>query len=206
MVHPLTQGEWESAGLFAFLGVLIFAHRRMQWHSVLGLSSPEELCGCYEADTAIGRKWKGQDPPTGAMEARMVDTLCRILAVQTADPQHCYFGLCTIESWLDSFSGEELKPLLRLPFGREYIVLSGPLTAVAEISRGGAEGPSGWQIAPKGNVEMGELSPVDWVYRGTPNLIWPADDLKGPLWLHEVIGFNAFGREIYRGPREECSA
>lgn len=31
-------------------------------------------------------------------------------------------------------------------------------------------------------------------------------DLKGPFCLHEVIGFNALGQEIYRGPQEECPA
>lgn len=114
------------------------AHREMQWRAVLGLSEPEDLRRAYEAGVAM-------DPPIGGMDIGSLDALCEILIAHTADPSHCYFGLCTIESWLDSFSADELKPLLKLPMERDHVVLFGPLSAVDQITR------------------------------GRPNLIWPAD-------------------------------
>lgn len=129
------------------------AHREMQWHALRGLADPGELVGPYEFETVFGRRWTGQDPPTGGMDIATLDDLCRILAAHTKGAVRCYFGLCTIENWLDSFSKAELKPLLRLPYGRDYIVLSGPLAAVGQIVR--------------------HSSDTDWIVRDAPNLIWP---------------------------------
>jgi hypothetical protein len=154
------------------------AHREMQWHAVLGLSGPDELCGSYEPDTAIGSKWAGHDPPTGAMNLDTIDALYEILAGHTTEPSHCYFGLCTIQSWLDSFSADELKPLLKLPRGRDHIVLAGPLAAVDQIVRDGSKpspGVATFVFWRSNDGPPPKPSPADWKWREAPNLIWPAD-------------------------------
>lgn len=121
------------------------AHREMQWHAILGLSEPGESHGSDEDGAAGGPVWAGNDPSTGGMDIDGLGALCEILVAHTTDPSHCYFGLCTIESWQDSFSADELKPLLKLPMERDHVVLAGPLSAVDQITR------------------------------GRPDLIWPAD-------------------------------
>jgi hypothetical protein len=109
------------------------AHREMQWDAI----SRRTHSG--EAD---------QDPWTGEMDRDDLSVVCEILEAHSADLAHCFFGLCTIESWEDSFSAAELRahPFLKHPMGRDYIVLEGPITAVGQIEGGRA-----------------------------PNLIWPAD-------------------------------
>ncbi len=119
-------------------------HREMQWHAILGLADADELQSSRNLDRA---NWSGSDPSIGAMEIGTLDALCGILAAHTADPTYCFFGLCTIQGWEDSFSADKLQPLLQLPAERDHIVLAGPLSAVGQIS-------------------------YNWL---APNLIWPAD-------------------------------
>src|SRR5262249_2209286 len=92
------------------------AHRQMQWH-------------------AIASGWRGNGPLTGSMDIDDLDALCEILAEHAADPDHTFFGLCTIELWEESFTREELAahPFLRLPLGRDHIILAGPLSAVDQL-------------------------------------------------------------------------
>jgi hypothetical protein len=138
------------------------AHREMQW----------------EALTA-GSEWEDQVPSVGEMDLADLDGLCEVLAGHTSDPYHCYFGLCTIQGWEDSFLREELKPLLRLPLGRDYIVLAGPLSAVDQIARDWSQPSSSHAIfrawlgdgPPPADLPEPDLEPR----RDVPNLIWPAD-------------------------------
>lgn len=110
------------------------AHREMQWEALVASSG-----------------WYGDEPMPGEMEFFDLDALCEILTARTADPGDCYFGLCTIQGWLDSFpAAEYLQRLLRLPLDRDHIVLAGPLAAVGQITRDGKR-------------------------RDVPNLIWPED-------------------------------
>lgn len=126
-----------------------------------------------------GSKWQGQEPMTGWIDVDDLDTLCEILAPHTTDPRQCYSGLCTIQSWEDSFSAEELKPLLRLPCGRDHIVLVGPLSAVAQISRDWSKPSSSyvfvraWLGSGPAPADLPEPEPEPT--RDVPNLIWPAD-------------------------------
>lgn len=134
--HPALGSSGKSVRWAAVANALgKVAHRRMQWHTLLGMSEPEAPCRSCERHEAVGKQWAGDDPLTGEMDIGELDELCEILMSHTEDPEHCYFGLCTIQSWLDSLSTYELRPLLRLPMGRDYIVLSGPLWAVSQISR-----------------------------------------------------------------------
>lgn len=137
------------------------AHREMQW----------------EALTAGRSEWEGQEPMTGWMDIDELDALCAILVDHTTNPDHCYFGLCTIQSWEDSFSAEEMEPLLKLPHGRDHIVLAGPLSAVDQITRhySSADPSSAVVVAWKGDGPQRERTRLEWVWRDVPNLIWPED-------------------------------
>jgi hypothetical protein len=175
--HPASDTGWnpvrwaEVADAFGTT-----AHRAMQWHALLGLSSPDELGGSYEPSSAVGSKWAGHDPPVGAMDLDNLDALCEILIAHTADPSRCYFGLCTIHSWLDSFSVEELEPLLQLPYGRDHIVLAGPLSAIDQIEYDWSSSSlrMTW-VAYRGEAPAPEPDPSEFLQREAPNLIWPAD-------------------------------
>jgi hypothetical protein len=144
------------------------AHREMQWDALTGSPDP---CAAW------GSRWSGNRPLTGAMDTDELDALCEILSAHTADSGQCCFGLCTIEGWLDSFSADELEPLLRLPMDRDYIVLSGLLLAVDQILRDWSK-PNSSRIvlsARRGDGPLPNPSRVDSNVREPPHLIWPAD-------------------------------
>lgn len=136
------------------------AHRRMQWETL-----------------TAGAEWESPVPSIGEMDLADLDALCELLAAHTTNPDHCYFGLCAIQSWEDSFSAEELKPLLKLPHDRDHIVLAGPLPAVDQIARdySSANSTSAVAVAWKGDGPHRERERVEWSWREAPNLIWPAD-------------------------------
>ncbi|MGN6217148.1 MAG: hypothetical protein ACTHN7_09375 [Solirubrobacterales bacterium] len=143
------------------------AHREMQWHAITGSPDP-----CMVSDS----KWPGSEPDIGSMDLDELDALCGILSDHTSDPGTCFFGLCTIQSWLDAFSPDELKPLLELPCGRDHIVLTGPLSAVDQIVRDWSKPSSThavW-IAWRGEPPL-DPPKLDWTRRKPPNLIWPED-------------------------------
>jgi hypothetical protein len=151
-------------------------HREMQWHALLGLEGPEELGGSDAVDARVRAGLAG-DPPVGAADIQVLDALCGVLASQGSNSDSCYFGLCTIESWLEQFPPEALKPLLELPLGRDYIVLTGALQAVEQIVRDPSkEGGthlllrSRAQDAPAGGYRVRESA-----IRDAPGLVWPAD-------------------------------
>jgi hypothetical protein len=140
-------------------------HREMQWGSIAKGFSRET----------------NQPPFEGEMDHDDLDALCEILAAYSADPAHCFFGLCIIECWEDSFDEDELRlhPMLRHPMGRDHIVLEGPLAAVDQIVEEPKPGTS--HRAFVAHIPPGEEPPTEeeiaeaWKSRGTPNLIWPAD-------------------------------
>jgi hypothetical protein len=149
----------------------------MQWHALLGISDPEQLGGSYELDSPNGSNWMGQDPATGEMNLNELDSLCEILASYTAEPGCCYFGLCTIQGWRDFFSPDDLKPLLKLSKGREYVVLTGPLSAVGQITRDSPNQESSRQTTFSAwqDDEPPPKAQCEQVLRDVPNLIWPRD-------------------------------
>lgn len=119
------------------------AHREMQWHQLVGSS---------DSFGFTGSKWSGGDPSLGELEIEELDRLCHVLARRSADPDDCFFGFCTIHSWVaQAVSPEQWRqPKLKLPWGRDHVVARGPLLAIDQIRTGDA-----WRVAP--------------------NLIWPAD-------------------------------
>jgi hypothetical protein len=151
------------------------AHREMQWHAILGVSDTDGLRGFHEPGTLSRLTWAGFDPPTGRMDLKTLDALCEILAEHTADPAHCFFGLCTITGWEDSFSKAELhgQRLLKLPLGRDQIVLTAPLSAVDQIVRDRSANMT--FTFYKGEGPRPKLDPSWLRSREAPNLIWPPD-------------------------------
>lgn len=169
--HSALDSEWSPvawAEVAKFCGAT--AHPEMQWHAIVGLPRYENL---------EDSKWPGQEPSTGEMDISTLDGLCEVLASHTKDPARCFFGLCTIQSWEDSFGKDGLQghPLLELPMGRDHIVLEGPLSAVDQIvdERSGLSAiplyvKAGW--TPPSEKKIAELPKPS---RSSPNLIWPAD-------------------------------
>lgn len=141
------------------------AHREMQ---------------CVSIAKGISKVTNG-DPFQGEMDHDDLDVLCKILAAHSEDASNCFFGLCTIQNWEDSFSRTELRghPLLRLPMGRDHIVLEGPLAAVDQIMEEPKPGVSHRayieHVPPGEEPATAEEIAESWKSRGTPNLIWPAD-------------------------------
>jgi hypothetical protein len=183
VLHPASDAEWNPirwADVAKACGTAV--HREMQWHAIVGLSEPKNY---------RNSRWSGQDPATGSMGIDDLDALCEILTAHTTDPKHVFFGLCTIERWEESFTREKLKKnrLLRLPWGRDHIVLAGHLAAVKQLANDGAANPgpsrvrSKWVArAPSSSDEASESASDSmevWEGRDAPNLIWPADQ----TWL-----------------------
>lgn len=168
--HPASDSEWNPVTweeVAKFCGTT--PHHEMQWHAIVGLPTYGDLSTS---------KWPGQEPNTGMLDVSILDLLCEVLAVHTDDPAHCLFGLCVIQCWEDSFSKSELRghPLLRLPLGRDHIILEGPLAAVDQI----VEEPRGsvaFEFVKDGSkpISDDERAALLAPSRGSPNLIWPED-------------------------------
>lgn len=148
------------------------AHAGMQWHQIVGTTDTFGM---------EGSNWSGNIPELGEMPAETLDHLCAVLGDHTADPAHCYFGLCEINHHplVDKTEAEQgPRSRLKLPVGRDHLVLSGPLAAVVQI---GDTDPPGLmvfvQATGPGEERPGrpEPDPTDPFWRDSPSLIWPAD-------------------------------
>jgi hypothetical protein len=177
VLHPADDGDGKPVRWAEVAKVCgTTTHREMQWHAILGLADADDLQSSYTPDSPGGPRWSGSDPPTGQMDLDTLDTLGAVLAAHTADPERCLFGLCTIETWEDDFTREELDStrLLRLPMDRDYIVLDGPLSAIDQIIRDLSK-PRSSLVFSTGGRPASELDPSWLRQREAPNLIWPAD-------------------------------
>jgi hypothetical protein len=148
------------------------AHPEMQWHQIVGTSDTFGI---------EGSNWSGSIPRLGELRIEDLDRLCAVLAGHTADPDHCYFGLCEINHHplVDKTETEQGKrSRLKLPVGRDHLILEGPLEAVVQI---GDTDPPGLMVfvakRPEGGPppERPEPDPTDPFWRESPSLIWPAD-------------------------------
>jgi hypothetical protein len=150
------------------------AHPLMQWHALVGSPDPFNFKGSV---------WPGGDPDTGNLAPAVLETLCGLLGEHTTAAADCFFGVWEGWGWVElgsirlsassarragvkripivdpggggepAFSTQELsRPRLELP-GRDYVLLSGPLSASTQIGDPGLDG-----FAPQ-----------------SPNLLWPAD-------------------------------
>lgn len=168
--HPAYDAEWNPASWTEVAEACgTTPHGEMQWHAIVGQPT-------YQPNN--DSKWPGQEPSVGEMDIPLLDALCEILAAHATNPTRCFFGLCTIDSWGDVFSKAELRDhrLLKLPLGRDHIVLAGPLSAVVQIldERGGLS----FAMHEEGSESpsKGELAELLKPGRAAPNLIWPDDD------------------------------
>lgn len=149
------------------------AHRGMQWHQLVGSSDSANF---------TGSNWSGGRPSLGEMDIEEMDRLCEVLDRHTTNSEHCYFGLCGIQNYkLEFLSAEELRlPRLDLPWGRDHVILAGPLSAIDQL---------GWSDEPhavddRSTTRLVDAStgapldlslPEDDHWYEAPNLIWPAD-------------------------------
>lgn len=139
-------------------------HALRQWHVLVGRPDPDDI------ETS---DWDGADPECGDLEPEILEPLCVLLGQHTKNAGHCFFGLWTGTTTMvfhfqagggEDYGGVEMPasvadipgPRFDLPpdAGREYLLLSGPLSAAVEIA--------------KADVTTG-LGPT------SPNLIWPED-------------------------------
>lgn len=151
-------------------------HPEMQWHAILGLDEVDQLGDAHSPNNPYRPKWTGSNPPTGAMDLNTFDALCKILASHTVDRRRYRFGLCTIQGWEESFSAEELQPLLRLPNDRDFIILCGSLSAVDQIKFDWSGSPR-VTFSARRKTERGRPTPASSSFwrREAPNLMWPLD-------------------------------
>lgn len=168
--HPAADGAdnpvtWNH--IAAALGRRV--HPLMQWNAITGSHTSD----CLD----LGRNW--QDPAEGSLASWVLIPLRELLATYTGKTGRCFFGIWTGWSWtttlfvpkevygVDSedpsplrstndlsfaFSAQELDhPRLELPplAGRDYTILSGPLSSVTDIA--------------------------GWISPSTPQLFWPTD-------------------------------
>jgi hypothetical protein len=138
-------------------------HREMQWEAIVGPPDPS------------GSRWPSGDPLLGTMDIPTLDALCEVLAAHTVNPSDCFFGLCTIENWKDSFSTDELdQPYLQLPLDRDHIVLAGPLATVEQITFDWGSGEMSVTFTSEDGPPP-DPDPAELRKRAAPNLIWPGD-------------------------------
>lgn len=172
--HPATDGEdapvtWSRVARATGRT----AHPLMQWHALIG--SPDHL-------NFKGSLWPGGDPELGNLGGHSLEVLCGLLGENTTDAEHCFFAVWDGWGWVHggggrielvrpglvgtgsgsepvecapaAFSADELsRPRLMLP-GREYVLLSGPLSVAGKIGDPGGSGG----FEPR-----------------SPNLFWPSD-------------------------------
>lgn len=125
-------------------------HPCVQWHALLGSSDPEEFSGS---------EWSGGYPERGELPAELFKALCAALGSEAA---RCYFGVdigWTAASLAVSWKQDEPTKVgttewrgadvpgahFELPHGsgREFLLVRGPLNAVAEIAEAIGQGDLG---------------------------------------------------------------
>jgi hypothetical protein len=102
--------------------------------------------------------WPGGTPSTGSLTQHALEVLCPLLRKRTKDAKHCFavwIGWGGLHKSVSApISLDDLRhPALVLPH-REYVVLTGPLSAAVLLAASA-------DVRPR--------------LRAAPNLFWPAD-------------------------------
>jgi hypothetical protein len=138
-------------------------HRLVQFHAI---SRPSPAARTRPAP------WNGANPEDGNLPAELLEVLCATLAQHTGTPTSCWLCLWDGYGWLHgspsvaimghrgsipvppAFPAQVLDgPRVRLP-GRDYLLFTGPLSAVPRL---------GW------------TNPYGFFFPQSPNLLWPQD-------------------------------
>lgn len=125
-------------------------HPLVQWHRLIGYEGPEP----WSPRSAL---WPEGEPRPGSLALPQLEALCRALAPHTATPDGCLIAMwegwgalnggsvrltiedgrtTAVEPLPRAFTDAEwAAPRFRLP-DRDYLLLAGPLDAVADVARG----------------------------------------------------------------------
>lgn len=178
VLHPVSVG-WEQESTWADVAKVTGrrVHPAVQWHSLIGAAGPF---------AHLSDRWDAGEPEQGNLTLNTLQALCAVLSQHTSTPNECFFAMWEgwgqlhgghARVWLTSGGrGVPAAPLLspdeldvervRLPH-RNYLLMSGPLTAVSDLAR--YDGPGTWVSQ-------------------SPSLIWPAD---GSWCLATEIDFDS---------------
>ncbi len=139
------------------------AHREMQWHAIVGSNGSSNF---------EGSRWSGENPNISELDEEPLAALCAILGQHTSSPEHCYFGISTIHGGVEEEFPE--APLFHIPH-RDFVILTGPLSAVDQIAVSDADSTV-ISFSAAAQAEDGPLpdpGPSTDVWEMAPNLIWP---------------------------------
>ena len=119
-----------------------------------------------------GSRWSGGNPYISELDDKPLAALCAILGRHTSSPERCYFGISTIHGGVEEEFPDE--PLFRLPH-RDFAILSGPLSAVDQISLSNASTFSFSTLVAAEDVSPPDHDPAPSAWGMAPSLIWPDD-------------------------------
>lgn len=162
--HPASDEKGNPVRWEEVAGVLgSTAHREMQWHAIVG---------SYDSSNFEGSKWSGGDPNISELDEEALEALCAILGRHTGSSELSYVGISTIHAGVEETFPE--ATLFRLPH-RDFVVLAGPLSAVDRIavSDSYAIGFTFRAAVPAGEDPPPRPEPSAYVWKVSPNLIWP---------------------------------
>lgn len=148
------------------------AHPLMQWKAISGTSHTKRT---------TTMQWQGGEPEPGTLTPAALTALLDVLDRWTAPGTECVMALWDGFGWVNgqgaailgggpggaielepAYPGEVLDgPRLQLP-GRNYLLFTGPLASAAHLGRRAPEQVTGHY-------------PDGWLWRQSPNLLWPAD-------------------------------
>lgn len=146
------------------------AHARMQW---------EAISGTRHFRRTTTKDWDGNEPEQGNLQPVTLAAVLDVLERWTTANQECVMALWDGFGWVGgqgaglygsagsstmppAYPSEVLDgPRLQLP-AREYLLFTGPLRTAQLL---GHRTPD----------ELREQWPYDWLWRQSPNLLWPGD-------------------------------
>jgi hypothetical protein len=137
-------------------------HRGMQWNSIIG---------CQGSIQSRLPDWLAAAPALGELDLQSLNSLCEVLEDNSQDSKNVFYGLSTIHSGVRN--AFDTAPMFQLP-QRDFVILSGPLSAIATV---GFAGTSGTSVKFREPEEAATEAPMhsSSFTRISPNLIWPSD-------------------------------
>lgn len=146
------------------------AHAQMQWEAVSGTRH-------FRRTTT--KEWDGNEPEQGNLQPSTLAAVLDVLERWTTTNQECVMALWDGFGWVGgqgaglygsagsgtlppAYPADVLHgPRLQLP-AREYLLFTGPLRAAQ-------------QMGHRTPADLREQWPYEWLWRQSPNLLWPSD-------------------------------